>query len=83
MRVLFNPLHALVFPDEHECEDYSTYCDFFESNGECQQNPAYMRMLCRDSCDVCNNNSTSNSEYLPCTHFLRGWVFYVVIHNVD
>ena len=44
--------------ETNDCKDKHESCDFWASKGECENNPNYMLVKCRVSCDVCDRFST-------------------------
>uniref|UniRef100_A0A914PDS4 ShKT domain-containing protein n=1 Tax=Panagrolaimus davidi TaxID=227884 RepID=A0A914PDS4_9BILA len=43
----------VIAPQDDECVDGDTACDFWAKNGECKANPVYMLTVCRLSCHIC------------------------------
>jgi len=40
-------------PDPVSCLDSVSYCPYWAAQGECQRNPAYMELRCKQSCGKC------------------------------
>lgn len=39
------------------CKDLNQYCNYWQSSGECEKNPAYMNLNCQASCNACSGMS--------------------------
>lgn len=49
------------------CKDLNQYCSYWQSQGECEKNPAYMNQNCPTSCNACpgmNQQPGSNDQSL-------------------
>jgi hypothetical protein len=52
---------------EEECVDTHESCGFWAENQECQENPDYMLVYCRKSCQVCYDAPTEEDFGIPQT----------------
>ena len=37
----------------HNCKDLNTECSYWAQNGECEKNPSFMHVNCKNSCNLC------------------------------
>eukprot|EP01023_Acetabularia_acetabulum_P066724 TRINITY_DN9048_c0_g1_i2.p2 TRINITY_DN9048_c0_g1~~TRINITY_DN9048_c0_g1_i2.p2 ORF type:complete len:442 (-),score=35.05 TRINITY_DN9048_c0_g1_i2:1021-2346(-) len=47
------PLYGKMEIDDPRCKDEHERCVYWAENGECANNPVYMRKTCRKACDTC------------------------------
>ena len=44
------------------CSDDSEHCGHWARTGECERNPAYMKLSCRLACKLCNPAAAKEME---------------------
>ncbi|CAG5114965.1 unnamed protein product [Candidula unifasciata] len=57
--------------NEAKCDDKVGSCGVWASNGECQNNPAYMATHCRKSCKICESEVTCEDLNSNCPEWKR------------
>ena len=50
------------------CVDIGPYCEDWSKNGECENNPDYMKVNCAKSCQQCNGEI--KQKYTVCSNFV-------------
>ena len=48
-------IESLSFVVVDICIDENVHCNDLASEGECENNPSYMHIVCRKTCQTCGN----------------------------
>ena len=81
--VLMLCLLSVLCPSD--CTDSNVYCPDWSSNGECANNPDYMLINCKKSCNACGGSSSSLFVYLytSLSPFLTHWLHAETIETYE
>ena len=73
VRLIFSVVSLLALCVPAECIDSNAHCIWWAREGQCNDNPGYMRSRCKLSCNVCTKGD-NNVAYNICTY-----IFYSLL----